>query len=509
MDRECNILLVLFISLPVFVPMRICVLDEVYDCPAWEAPPDDWRVDPTPFLKNHHWTVEGLAKETAVARLNQLSRKGIDLFFNLCGGAWDEESPGIEVVQTLERLNVPFTGATSEFYEPSREAMKRVCSAWGIKFPDYVLARNDQDVQRAAETLTFPLIVKHPSSYSSIDLTKDSRVSTGSALRTRARTMMEKYGAALIEEFIRGREFTVLVAENPDPSAEPITYVPVEFVFPEGESFKHSDLKWFDYHDMKEVPLHDGELGDRLRSAASDFFMGMRGASFGRCDIRMDEKGDLYMLEINPNCGVYYSSSDPGSADLALLNDPAGHQGFTDLLLEAALARHRRRQRGWETRPTPGNGYAVFANRVIEEGETIMASQGAPHTLVTRSWMEGHWKAKGADWFRRNAWPLTDEIWAIWPDDPEEWRPMNHSCDPNAWLEGMDLIARRDISSGEEIRVDYVTYGKNILAPFDCACGASDCRGRVRKDDHLKGFISRYDDHVSDFVRSKRAGLIP
>ena len=94
--------------------MRICVLDDVYDCPAWEAPLEDWRVDPTPFLKAHNWSVEGLTKETAVSRLNQLSRKGIDLFFNLCAGAWDEESPGIEVVQALERLNLPFTGATSE-----------------------------------------------------------------------------------------------------------------------------------------------------------------------------------------------------------------------------------------------------------------------------------------------------------------------------------------------------------------------------------------------------------
>ena len=93
--------------------MRICILDDEYDCPAWEAAPDDWRVDPTPFLKSHDFTVEGLTKETAVPKLTRLSREGYDVFFNLLAGAWDEESPGIEVVQALERLNVPFTGATS------------------------------------------------------------------------------------------------------------------------------------------------------------------------------------------------------------------------------------------------------------------------------------------------------------------------------------------------------------------------------------------------------------
>jgi len=315
---------------------------------------------------------------------------------------------------------------------------------------------------------------------------------------------MEKYGAALIEEFISGREFTVLVAENPDHLAHPVTFVPVEFVFPPGESFKHSDLKWKDYHSMKEVPLHDGELGARLRAVASDFFLGMRGASFGRCDLRMDAKGRLFMLEINPNCGVYYAPTDPGSADLSLLNDPAGHQGFTDLLLRSALARHARRQRGWETRPVAGNGYAIFATRSLSEGETIMAFQGTPHTLVTREWVEREWGEKEKGWFRQYAWPLTEEVWVTWPPDPEEWRPINHSCDPNAWLRGLDVVARRAIPAGEEIRLDYATYGNNILAPFDCSCGAPDCRGRVREDDHLQPFMARYGDHLSDFVRTRR-----
>ena len=46
--------------------MRICVLDDVYDCHAWEAPLEDWRVDPTPFLKEHDWVVVGLTKDALV-----------------------------------------------------------------------------------------------------------------------------------------------------------------------------------------------------------------------------------------------------------------------------------------------------------------------------------------------------------------------------------------------------------------------------------------------------------
>jgi D-alanine-D-alanine ligase len=50
------------------------------------------------------------------------------------------------------------------------------------------------------------------------------------------------------------------------------------------------------------------------------------------------------MLEINPNCGIYYPEGDYGSADLCLSYDPAGHAGFTRTLVDAAFARHALRQ---------------------------------------------------------------------------------------------------------------------------------------------------------------------
>ena len=74
---------------------------------------------------------------------------------------------------------------------------------------------------------------------------------------------------------------------------------------------------------------------------AARFFVALKGASFGRCDIRVDGTGTPFMLEINPNCGVYYLPADYGSADLCLAHDPEGHAGFTRRLIRAALHRHR------------------------------------------------------------------------------------------------------------------------------------------------------------------------
>src|SRR5262245_66237427 len=94
---------------------------------------------------------------------------------------------------------------------------------------------------------------------------------------------------------------------------------------------------------MSAAPLDDPALDARLRDISARFFVALHGASFGRCDIRVDRDGMPFMLEINPNCGVFYPPSDPGSADLCLAHDPDGHVGFTRQLIRAALARHQKR----------------------------------------------------------------------------------------------------------------------------------------------------------------------
>lgn len=321
--------------------MRICLLTN-QDLLAVPFAADDWPCDPRPYYPEAHWEVEFLRKGSSVAQVERRIREGFDLFFNLCDGAADQDIPGIEVVKTLEAHGVAFTGATSEYYEPSREDMKRACRAEGIATPAYVLARSDADLEHAAQVLRFPLFVKHYSSYSSVDLSRRSRVMTPAGLRQQGRKIMRRHGAALVEEFIAGTECTVLVAENPDDPATPVTYTPMQYRFPDGESFKHAELKWVDYDRMSAFPVADPVLDARLRDTSARFFVALKGASFGRCDLRVDRNGTLYMLEINPNCGVYYRPEDAGSADLCLARDPAGHVGFTRQLIRAALQRRLR-----------------------------------------------------------------------------------------------------------------------------------------------------------------------
>jgi D-alanine-D-alanine ligase len=322
--------------------VRICLLT-TQDLDADPFPADDWPCDPRPFHPEATWHVATLKKKTAVEHVTRMIKNGFDLFFNLCDGAADQDLPGIEVVQALEEAGVPFTGATSEYYEPSRVAMKQACHRQGIATPAFVLARDESDVERAAATLRFPLFVKHYSSYASVDLSRASRVQRPAGLRRQARKIMSRHGAALIEEYIDGIECTVLVAENPDDATRPTVYPPIQYRFPPGESFKHAKMKWVEYDKMSTFPVMDPVLAARLRDVSARFFVALNGASFGRCDLRVDKHGTPFMLEINPNCGVYYPPADAGSADFCLTQDPAGHEGFTRQLVAAALARHEKR----------------------------------------------------------------------------------------------------------------------------------------------------------------------
>lgn len=316
--------------------MRVCILY-------------DYEFDPEPFLQDYEWAIVDVQRPVMDV-LRPLSQKNeFDVYFNLCDGAADEDYPGKDVVLALEQLNLAFTGAESPFYDPTREEMQAAAEAQGIGFVKGFRANTFRDLERHARALRYPLMVKHPNSYGSEGMTRESRVETAAQLRSQFRRLRAEFGSARVEEFIDGREFTVLVVDNPDDLSEPFVYPPAELIFPKGEEFLHSDVKWEDWVYMKPVP--DQALGARLQDMSRRLFLGMNGSGYGRCDIRMNAAGELFILEINPNCGILYEPELLGPADTVMDYDPDGHAGFLDRIFRAAIVRQRRRAEFGQARP--------------------------------------------------------------------------------------------------------------------------------------------------------------
>ncbi len=64
--------------------------------------------------------------------------------------------------------------------------------------------------------------------------------------------------------------------------------------------------------------------------------------------------------------------------------------------------------------------------------------------------------------------------------DRYSWRFLNHSCEPNARIDGRELVALRAIAPWEEVTFDYATTEYDMAEPFTCGCGTPSCIGRVR-----------------------------
>jgi D-alanine-D-alanine ligase len=142
--------------------MKICVLHPSYEGSSSPCNGLDPDAAPELWLRSEHDVEDGkLQKSTAVKQLIELSKKGYDCFLNLCDGAWDEDRAGIEVVEALEKLNLPYTGAIPSFYDPSKELMKTTALYYGVPTPGFRTCWNLEEVSEAGQELRYPLIVKH------------------------------------------------------------------------------------------------------------------------------------------------------------------------------------------------------------------------------------------------------------------------------------------------------------------------------------------------------------
>ena len=316
--------------------MRICILtdEELTD------------FDPTPYMQGFDWEMVTMTDPVMDVLRALDARKEFDIYLNLCEGYekdddadWDYQ--GIDVVKALEELNLPFTGASSRFFDPTREEMQAAADANGVNFAKGYRVESVEEAEQLVKNLRYPIMVKHPKSYGSTGMFRESKVETPEQLRAQVERLCVEFGAARMEEFIEGKEYNVLVVDNPDDSDKPIAYPPAELVFPPGEEFWHTDVKW-DYNvpfDFKEVT--DSRLIARLHDIAIRMYKAMDGVAYGRCDIRMNEKGELFILEINPNAAIMLKPEEYGPADYVILYDPGGYQLFFDRIFKVALARHK------------------------------------------------------------------------------------------------------------------------------------------------------------------------
>ncbi len=462
--------------------MKLCVLLPDYSTTDVDYKHYDPPRDLSTLLPEHEVHTVFLNKLTTYRQLKELSTQNYDCFINLCEGYLEWEVPSIEVIIFLEKLQMPFSGPSSSLYDPEKSVMKYVAYCQGVDIPAGVVL-GEADVrsgQLAAriQNIPYPLFVKPAKAGDSLGIDDKSLVHNETELAHKVLSLSPEFPEVLVEQYIAGREFTVLVSAQENEGLCTV-YKPLEYRFPPDRSFKTYALKTSELHGDCNVACDDPELEERLRSAAENIFRGFRGVGYARMDFRVSEEGRIYFLEVNFTCSVFYEDGYEGSADHILNNDPSGKRGFLLNIIAEGIARHKRRHTCYEMRGNALSGYGIYANRPISKGEIVFPGEERAQRIATKRWIDTHWDPAAKLDFRRYAYPISPEVYILWDEDPASWAPQNHSCDANTEFDGLNVVARRNIAAGEELCIDYAQILDDTAEPFLCQCGSANCRGQI------------------------------
>ncbi|MBK8345623.1 MAG: hypothetical protein IPL12_21460 [Bacteroidetes bacterium] len=249
------------------------------------------------------------------------------------------------------------------------------------------------------------MFVKPAKAGDSLGVDDQSLVKDTASLHNKVNSILEEYGPLLVEEYISGREFTVMIAANPYDRSNPYLFKPIEYIFPENFSFKTYSLKTSELHPTANIPVNDVALIQKLHTATRQIFEGFNGVGYARLDFRMNDKGELFFLEINFTCSVFYKDGYEGSADYVLREDGLGQKGFLQLIIKEGIVRFRRTHKAFQLQGNSKAGYGIFATRVIYKDEIIFPGEESAQRIVTKQYVEKHWSEEAKEVFRRYAYP--------------------------------------------------------------------------------------------------------
>jgi D-alanine--D-alanine ligase len=458
--------------------LTVCVLQPDYSTSNVDYQNYDPARDLSHLMPESYFTYFFLKNITTYNLIKYLKKKNYDIFVNLCEGYLEWEVPSIDVIYTLELLNMPFTGPTTLLYDPPKELMKYVAYTEGINTPAYALIENEENIEEECRHLKYPLFVKPAKAGDSLGVDSKSLVHNLQELKDKIHDIIDEYGPLLVEEYISGREFTVMLAANEDGKTVKV-FKPVEYIFPEGNQFKTYALKTSELHPNANIACNDPLLEKKLKEAATQIFRSFGGVGYARLDFRVDENNNIFFLEINFTCSVFYKDGYEGSADYILKHDGYGQQNFLRHIIKEGIMRHARKQKKFVMKGNSIAGYGIYATQNIAANDLIFKGEEMNQRIVTRRYVDQNWNIKEKEIFARYAYPLSNEVYLLWDDNPSGWAPQNHSCNANTGYSGLNVVALREIKKGEELTLNYASFLDETMEPFNCRCGASNCRGLI------------------------------
>jgi len=276
--------------------------------------------------------------------LTSLAKCGADLVFNLTESFAGDDTKEMNVAAYMDLLSMRYTGGGphAHFLAQDKATAKKMFAFHGIKTPYFATSYRGRIDH--AHDVGFPLIVKPLWEDGSIGIDAESVVNSVKELMERVEYIQNEFDSpALIEEYIEGRELYVGVLGSYE-KAQALPLVELDLSkLPEGTP----KIASYDVKFEKDTQAHkltksylvddlDEKTTARVQEVGLAAYQAVKLRDYGRIDMRLTAKGEVYVIEANPN--PWLSSKQ----EFAMAAKASG-RSYTELIgeiVELAMARY-------------------------------------------------------------------------------------------------------------------------------------------------------------------------
>ena len=235
------------------------------------------------------------------AWLAALRDGGFVAAFNLCEGLGGQAAGEPLAADAVERLGLPLTGARPFTLALClrKDVVNGHLRALGLPVPEWAVAHPGVPLAWRR----YPAIVKPAAEDASIGIDARSVVGNRRELLAARDRGHPRWGRLIVQRYVDGREFNLaVVGDRVLPHSEIVWSLPRGA--PRIVSYA---AKWepgsVEYKGTPPRLLGPSEarLGARLTRLARRVWAAVDGAGYGRVDVRMDARGRLHVIDVNPN----------------------------------------------------------------------------------------------------------------------------------------------------------------------------------------------------------------
>jgi len=243
--------------------------------------------------------------------------------FNLLEGFDDVTIFDQNVVSHLELLKLPYTGCNPRGLLLARDKSlsKKLLSYHRLEVPEFEVFRMGRPIRRP-KRLAFPLIVKSLTQEASVGIAQASVVETDDKLKERVTFIHESIGtAAIVEQYIEGRELYVGIIGNQTLQALPVWELLLTNLPPDAKRIATDRVKWSVKY-QKKYGIESGLAKDlaegvpeKIQHLCKRAYRALELSGFARIDLRLDAAGKVWVIEANPNPQIAKGEDFAASAE--------------------------------------------------------------------------------------------------------------------------------------------------------------------------------------------------